>query len=459
MSPTNNQADHSPLTTHHSPLTTYERLGLFALMLTVAAFGVLVEIRSAFLRRHMTDLNVYLRAAWAVRAGEDIYDVVDDNRWHYQYPPLFAILLTPLANPPPGVERGGMPPFAVSAAVWYVFNIGCLWLAVHWLAETLEQRRGTSTNSARRRWPLRLVPILVCIVPTGHTLMRGQVSLLLLLLLCGCAAALERNKPVRAGLWMAAAICLKIIPALLVLLPLGRRDGRRWLAGCALGLVIGLGIIPVAVFGWPRTVQYYVEYDRKVLRPGLGDEGEQARARELTDTVSTDSQSLLAMLHNTSHLDRATRPRNASALLRRWHWAGGLCLLFVTLIAAWRGSRATGRTDTVVFLGALIFNMLILSPVCHLHYFCLMIPLVMGLLAVWQEERGTSTWIGVVPVFCSIHLLTGLLPAIPGLELLRDIGLATWGALPLWLIGCGILWRGQTQRALGFASSNGRIAA
>ena len=35
----------------------------------------------------MTDLHVYLRAAWAVRAGADIYDVVDDNRWHYQYPP------------------------------------------------------------------------------------------------------------------------------------------------------------------------------------------------------------------------------------------------------------------------------------------------------------------------------------------------------------------------------------
>ena len=125
-----------------------------------------------------------------------------------------------------------------------------------------------------------------------------------------------------------------------------------------------------------------------VLRPGRGDDRDQARARELTDTVSTDSQSLLAMLHNTLHLNRSTRPRNASALLRRWHWAIGIGLLVCALFAAWRGARVAERTDIVILLGALIFNMLLLSPVCHLHYFCLMIPLVMGLLAAWREARS-----------------------------------------------------------------------
>src|SRR5207248_169449 len=120
------------------------------------------------------------------------------------------------------------------------------------------------------------------------------------------------------------------------------RDARC-LAGCLLGLAIGLGAIPVAVFGWPRTAQYYLEYDRKVLRPGLGDEREQTRAQELTDTVSTDSQSLVAIFHNTLYPDRTTRPRNASPALRRWHWAAGGGLLLVTLLAAWRGRRGGGK--------------------------------------------------------------------------------------------------------------------
>src|SRR5690349_17879964 len=81
-------------------LAPLERWGLYAVFMTVLVFGGVVEFRSAFLRRHMTDLGVYLRAAWAVRSGEDLYDITDDNHWHYQYPPLFAILLVPLADPP-----------------------------------------------------------------------------------------------------------------------------------------------------------------------------------------------------------------------------------------------------------------------------------------------------------------------------------------------------------------------
>ena len=34
--------------------------------------------------------------------------------------------------------------------------------------------------------------------------------------------------------------------------------------------------------------------------------------------------------------------------------------------------------------------MLMLSPVCHLHYFCLAVPLVMGLMGREWEEHGTA---------------------------------------------------------------------
>jgi alpha-1,2-mannosyltransferase len=411
--------------------TRWDRLMLAGLVLLFVAFGVLVEFRAAFLKRRMTDLGVYLRTAWAVRAGADLYDITDENGWHYQYPPLFAIALAPLADAPPGQDRAGMLPFGVSAAVWYVVNVVFLFLALYLLADSLRLR-------GPPRWRGQLLPLLACLTPVLHTLMRGQVSLFLLLLLSAFLAALYRGRRGQAGLWLAGAICLKVIPALLLLFPLWKRD-MRCLAGCLLGLVLGLAVVPAAVFGWPRTVQYYVEYDRKVLRPGLGDAGEQARAQELTDTVATDSQSLVAMLHNTLHPDRATRPRNASPEVRRLHWLIGAALLLLTLLAPVGRTRLASGRDGVVFLGLLLFNMLLLSPVCHLHYFSLLLPLAAGLTAAWWERQLPRGWQQLFPALLLLQAITGLLPTIPGLEVLRDLGLATYGAFPLWLAGCVLL--------------------
>src|SRR6516225_9610364 len=113
-------------------LKPWERRGLAILLVLGIAFGVLVEIRSAFLSRRMGDLGVFVRTAWAVRAGEDIYQVSDDNRFHYHYPPLFAILLAPLADPPLGADRSGMLPYAVTVALWYGLSLLCLAFAVNW---------------------------------------------------------------------------------------------------------------------------------------------------------------------------------------------------------------------------------------------------------------------------------------------------------------------------------------
>src|SRR5262245_32930332 len=121
------------------PLGRAQRWGLLLLAAFFVVFGVLVEVRSAFMQRHMTDLQVYLRAAWAVRAGQDFYAVTDDNFWHYHYPPLLAILLTPLADAPPGAERSWQVPFPVTVAVWYLLGLACLVFAVHTLAAAVEQ--------------------------------------------------------------------------------------------------------------------------------------------------------------------------------------------------------------------------------------------------------------------------------------------------------------------------------
>lgn len=432
-----------------APLAAWQRRALWGFLLVLIAFGGIVEMRSAFLHRRMTDLGVYLRAAWAVRSGADIYAITDENGWHYQYPPFFAILLTPLADPPPGVDRSGALPFALSVGLWYLFNVGCLAFAVHKLASVVEDddaprlRLGGMPPSLKRDrsqrwWILRVVPILICVMPIGQTLMRGQVSLLLLALVSGMLSAWQQRRDFRAGCWLAAAICLKVIPAFLLIVPLWQRN-LRWLAGCAVGLVLGLGVLPIAVFGWTRTVDYYVAFDRVVLRPGIGHDEDRSRAKELMNITSTDNQSLQALMHNTLHMDRWTRPTTVSPAVRFMHLLIGGVLTGITLWTLGRQAEPSGLVR-ILFVGALIVNMLLLSPVTHLHYLCLCLPLTMGVL-VAVLERGERMLLGMRWTFpLTVFTVCGLLAALPGFEGTRDLGLAMYGAITLWAFACAVLF-------------------
>jgi alpha-1,2-mannosyltransferase len=416
------------------------------LLVLVVAFGALVEFRSAFIERRMGDLTVFVRTAWAVRSGEDIYEVTDEKGFHYQYAPLLAILMTPLADPPAGVARTWVLPYPVIAAVWYALNVAFLALAVHWLASALEGRRRPRDG---RWWLLRLGPVLACLVPIGHTLMRGQVNLLLLLLLCGMVTATLRGRRLQAGLWLAGAICLKLIPAYLLLYPLARRDGRC-LAGCALGLVVGLGAIPAAVFGPARTAAYFEEWACVLILPGIGAGEDSSRNLELINTTATDSQSFQSTIHNTLYPDWATRPTRPALAVRAAHWllAGGLTL--VTLWAGWR--RRGDPAAEVVAFGALVVMMLLSSPISHTHYFCVALPLVMGMAALWLRREDRRLGAGLFLLGLA-NVGANVLPLIPGLEATRDLGAVFYAALLLWLAGIVVL------RAAGRPAAAAREAA
>jgi hypothetical protein len=457
----------APAVSRAFPLTRLTSWQRYAVILVVGfvLFGVLVEFRAAFLQRRMGDLDVFMRTAWAVRSGQDIYTATDPNGFHYHYPPLLAILLVPLADPPTEADPTWAMPYPVTVALWYAVSVLCLGLAVHWLASSLEQ---TSPDAALRSlsrgcprwWALRLVPIVACLPPIGHTLMRGQVNLLLLLLLCGMAAALLHGRRGQSGWWLAWAICLKVIPGFLLLVPLWRRDGRCLFA-CLLGLVLGIGVIPAVVFGPARTWTYYREWNDVLLRPGLGTGADQSRAKELINVTGTDSQSFQAILHNSLHPDPATRPPHPATWVRAVHWLVGLLMTALTLLAAWR-QRGDGPGSVIAF-GSLVLIMLLLSPVCHLHYFCLSLPLVMGLLAAsWEGKADPRLGKGMM-LLLAVNVAANALPYFAGpdarfVQLLRDDGLATGAGVLLWLVGLIVLWQ-RGRRALVLAAGRPHVVA
>jgi hypothetical protein len=170
------------------------------------------------------------------------------------------------------------------------------------------------------------------------------------------------------------------------------------------------------------------------LLPGLTHKGDPTRAKELTDVTGTDSQSFVVVWHNTLNPDRSTRPNHAAPWLRRTALGAGGLLALITLWAAQRRFRRPGEpqaAELYLAWGALILVMLFSSPVSHLHYHCLCLPVVMGLLALFPPE-GWLRWGWWV--FAGIFLAAQTLPHVPQLTPLRDFGLAMYSALLLWLL-------------------------
>ncbi|HZU35470.1 MAG TPA: glycosyltransferase family 87 protein, partial [Gemmataceae bacterium] len=190
------------------PLARWQQVGLGLLVLGLGVLGSMVVMRSSLMTRRMGDYDCFARAGWAVRTGHNMYDVTDDNGFHYNYPPLFAILMAPLADPPRGMPANGMVSYPVSVGIWYLVSLLLLAVGTHWLASALEEKAAKATlrqprREGRRWWALRLIPILACAVPIGHTLMRGQANFILLICFCGLAACTLRGQSWRAGLCLA----------------------------------------------------------------------------------------------------------------------------------------------------------------------------------------------------------------------------------------------------------------
>jgi hypothetical protein len=416
--------------------------GFFLVLLP--ALGALVEYRSALLTRRMGDLDCFLRASWAVRTDNDLYAVTSNNNWHYNYPPLLAILLTPLADPPPGESPDGYLPYALSVAIFFLLNVLCLLASAHVLASALEERLDdaslrTQPRFCLRWWGLRLWPVLICFLPMGHTMVRGQANLILLAALCFMAASWIRGQSLRAGLWLALAICIKVIPVYLLVYPLWKRDWRS-LGGCVIGLILGLGLVPLTAFGPERTVTHYETYARVMLGPAFHLNEDNSRGKELLDVKATFSISFKTAIHNWSYPDFHQRPNDMHPVGKAVYLLLGFLMTFVTL---WPGTWPRRESPMLVAsqVAGLIGLMALFSPVCHSHYLVHCMPMVMVTFAQrWQHQESTAVPAWLWTIFAVFFATVGL-AYLPGLEVMKDRCTALFATIPLWGIPVAWMWR------------------
>ena len=425
-------------------LRRWEKLGLVLAAVGLVAFGGVVVLRSALQKERKTDFGVYARAAWAVRAGEPLYEVTDDRGWHYCYPPPFAVFMAPLADPPGWQPREGYLPFAVSCALWYGLSLLFIGYALHVLAAAVLP---DEPRWSRRWWYARTIPAWVCLGAIGMTLSRGQVNLLVVALMAGMFAAAIRRRQVASGLWLASAICLKVFPGLLVMYPLVRRQWRTGV-GLTAGMVVGLFVLPAAVWGIDGAVAANRTTLTAILKPGTVGGGDQSRAQELTDGVTTDSQSFQAVVHNWRFRDTAADAAPPDRPTKLLHWALSGLMLAATLVLARRAGP--GAADQLVVFGSLCVVMLLMTPVSHMHYYVFALPLVAGL---WLKALSARSGIGAGSTTTAVLFGWGVLTAVPLLPYevttwMREMGVGPALTVGLWAFGLASLG-GRTVDAAG----------
>lgn len=223
----------------------------------VAVVGALITVAIVAwcvvhgIQRHHddSDFAAFYRAALAVRQGNDIY-AVGSNK--YNYPPLLAVLLTPLTH----------VSLQNAAALWSV-GTGCLLLATLWLSartavERTRHRQAPDAPPDGGSWAATLTASAALgLLPLAEAFKRelewGNCNVLAI---AGIALALRRldRRPFSAGLCLGLVFCLKYASA--PMLPYLLARGRfRAAGGMVAGMAAGL-LTPAAVLGWDANARY-----------------------------------------------------------------------------------------------------------------------------------------------------------------------------------------------------------
>ena len=281
-----------------SPSTTalnWNRWVLTAIVLLVVGVGVQYAIkashgRSAFVR--------WRNQVLALGQGEDIY-----RRYIYPNPPIMALILYPLAQlPPVNIASFNLD---TGALAWFVIKAG-LTVVAFWWAFRLVQDDGFPFPP----WA-QMLAVLLSLRPIVGDLSHGNVNLLILFLVVAGLYAFHRRHDATAGVLLALAMACKVTPALFIPYFLWKRAWRT-LAGCALGLILFLLVIPGALLGPRHNLQLFRSWLDVMVLP---------YARDGKVWTEHNNQSLPGLVyrlgtHSPSFLDAYDQPLRYDNLLQ-----------------------------------------------------------------------------------------------------------------------------------------------
>ena len=189
---------------------------------------------------HGVDFETYLAASQQLWNGGDPYAVGAGAP--FLYPLFLAVILWPLWH----------MPLVWAAAIWFALSIGSAGAAI-WAVT------GVHGGLGSRRVLVALAIVAVLLAEIGQNNLRnGQVNLIVV----GCCGAFiwtwAQGRRWSASLWLAAAIAIKVTPAIFLIMVALRRDWRS-LTVTLLATFMFAGVLPWAVAGsraWNDSGEY-----------------------------------------------------------------------------------------------------------------------------------------------------------------------------------------------------------
>ncbi|HET9847568.1 MAG TPA: glycosyltransferase family 87 protein [Candidatus Dormibacteraeota bacterium] len=196
---------------------------------TALAIYGLVVVQSGF--RHQ-DFGAYLAAGHSILSGQPLYAAFLHHpfpdptlRPAYIYPPVFALLIAPLA----------LLPVDLAGAIWLLICQGCLaaslLIVIRWLRPAA--------------WALTAITVAtLTFYPLWIDAVQGQANLIVVFLVTGGVAGIVRGDP-RFGAALGLAAALKLTPALLLVwLLLDRRfRAAAWMLGSVAAVTVAAALV------------------------------------------------------------------------------------------------------------------------------------------------------------------------------------------------------------------------
>jgi alpha-1,2-mannosyltransferase len=305
------------------------------------------------------DLDVYRIGSRAWLNGAHLYGplpaTMSGARLPFTYPPLAAILLSPLS----------MLPMAVASVLLTAASAALLAFVLRACLRSLDQP-GAQLSGWAVWW---LLPLAFALEPVRNTLAYGQVNIVLMALVAADCLAPSARWPRGSLVGLAAAI--KLTPAAFVLFFLLRRDWRAaGMAAASFLAATGVGFL----LAWHDSVQYWTRtvYDA-------------SRVGGLSYAANQSVVGVLARL-GFSH----------PALAEVW-----LVVAVAVVGAACLGMRRSfAASQDCLALSLNAFAALLISPISWSHQWVWCVPALVAMAAVGLRQKAliplAATTVGMV---------------------------------------------------------------
>jgi Glycosyltransferase family 87 len=434
------------------------RPGVLAVILIVgftiwgyAFIGPNGRIEPGHIDQHRTDFTVFTEAGAAFFDGRNPYGVTNPRGWHYLYPPLFALLVSPLAI------------FDTESQVlfWYAVNVA---FAFGCFGESRRLWRMIAGAEQRKVFWIGGCAALAVLLPFLDCMQAGQLGIAILyLLMLGCRLVLQGKRwPIwfLGGLTLSLPASVKLVPSLPVVFLLFQqwlavvfpnRTGRPW--GRAIGSTLGVSagaflfllIIPASIIGWQKNLHSLDVWQKQVVMnervgPTASFNVHSYRNQSLANAVYLWSKPAGGFSGTASKRgqtgDRPERIANPGVRV-----AIGVVLVVLLAVASIVGRRGNGLDASTAF-GLACCASLLVSPLAWGHYFMVELPALICV-PMWLWRRGmpkAARVAAVVPAVLSWAYYLAM-PQVGGLGVL-GLGTAGW-----FLVGCGVMVWAEVRTA------------